>query len=145
MKKILFSLFLLSIFSCASPVEEDETELGIISPDNVVKIEISTSEPNDEIFVNYYQYQTDDYSLLSYAFSYNSEGVAEPIVITLNNYNFRYIQGETYRKRSENLTPLQLKIYLNDEVIVEETSIVSSTNANGLIRFNYDILTQENI
>ncbi|WP_439132604.1 hypothetical protein [Polaribacter sp.] len=145
MKKILLSLFLLTVFSCASPVEDDETELGIISPDNVVRIEISTSEPNDEIFLNYYQYETDDYSLLSYAFNYNSQGVAEPITITLNNYNFRFIQGETYRKRSENLTPLLLKIYLNDEVIVEKTSIVSDTNANGLIRFNYDIKKQESI
>lgn len=145
MKKIFGVLSCLILFSCATPIVEDDSEFGVVSPDNVVRIEITTQEPNDEIFVNYYVYQTDDYSLELYPFSYNTQGEATPVVITLNNYNFRYIEGETYRNRSNNKTPLTLKIFLNNELIVDEISDSSSSNTNGLIRFNYDIVKKENI
>jgi len=145
MKKIFYFLNFVVILGCTTPIVEDETDFGVVSPDNVVRIEITTLEPNDEILVNYYVYQTDDYSLGVYPFSYDSQGVAEPIVITLENYNFRYIQGETYRNKVSDAAPLTLKIFLNDELILEESTEVSTTNRNGLIRFNYDIVKKESI
>ncbi|MHB0755115.1 hypothetical protein [Polaribacter sp. M15] len=145
MNKVLFFALIVFIISCSSPIEAPTEDLGIVSPDNMVRIEITTTEPNDEVKVNYYVYQTDDYNLNVYPFSYDAQGNAEPIVIRLDNYDFRYIQGETYRNRASDASPLSLKIFLNDEVIVEETSEVSTTNRNGLIRFNYDIVKKESI
>lgn len=145
MKKFLFSLSFIVILGCSSAILEEEADFGVVSSDNVVRIEITTSEPNDEILVNYYVYQTDDYDLDLYPFSYDSQGIAGPVVIRLDNYDFRYIQGETYRNKVSDAAPLTLKIFLNDEVILEETSEVSNTNRNGLIRFNYDIVKKESI
>jgi hypothetical protein len=145
MNKLLYFSLLVFVISCTSPIEENTEEFGIISPDNVVKIEITTEEPNDEIFINYYVYQTDSYDLQLYPFTYDSQGNANPIVITLNNYDFRYIQGETYRNRVSSNIPLTLKLYLNDEIIVEEKSVIDEKNTNARITFNYDIRRKESI
>ena len=145
MKKLIYTFCFVLALGCSSATEENETELGIVSPDNEVRIEVTTNEPSDEIFVNYYVYQTDDYNLKLYPFNYDSQGNADPVIITLSNYDFRYIQGETYRNRANISSPLTLKIYLNNELIIEETPIQDANNTNSRITFNYDIVTKKNI
>lgn len=140
MKKLL--IIVLFIFSCSSATTEDE--INNISSDNVVKIEVLSEELNaDELVISYYEYQTDSYSLKAYPVSYDGQGNPLPIIIEIKNYNFRYISGEVYRNNPIR-TRINLKIYLNDEVIINE-SVVGNGVAYPIIRFNFDIKTKKNI
>ena len=140
MKKFLILLVL--ICSCTTgtiQTEEENTEVL----DKTVRIEVNTLQENDAVQINYYDYISDTDIFSEYIFDYDSSGNAIPVVITLNDYDFRYIQGEIYRKNSIP-TQLSLKIYVDDELIIDESKTGDGSEWIN-IEFNYDILKEENI
>lgn len=139
MKKILILLILIISCTTAETVIEEET-----LTDNTIKIEVTSSEiANDEIFITYYEYQTDTYNWKPYPISYDSSGNPEPVIIILENYNYRYIAGEVYRNNNIP-SKITLKISVNDEVIIDESK-TGNGNEYVTIRFNYDIKSKKNI
>ena len=98
MKKLISFFSLILFLSCSTTSNEEEQLDENLLLDNVIRIEVLTGEPNtDELFVTYYQYQTDTYNWQPYQFNYDAQGNPEPVVITIEDYDFRYIQGEVYR------------------------------------------------
>ncbi|MDP5107238.1 MAG: hypothetical protein NWQ31_13825 [Polaribacter sp.] len=140
MKKLF--LLLLVVYSCTTPTAETEEETTEIS-DKTVRIEISTTLENDAVQITYYDYVDDTDILNEYIFDYDSSGNAIPVVITLDDYDFRYIRGEVYRKNSIP-NELTLKIYVDDELIIEESKTGDESEWIN-IGFNYDILIGESI
>lgn len=140
MKKFLILLVL--ICSCTTgtiQTEEENTEVL----DKTVRIEVNTLQENDAVQISYYDYVSDTDTFSEYIFDYDSSGNAIPVVITLDDYDFRYIRGEVYRKNSIP-TQLSLKIYVDDELIIDESKTGDGSEWIN-ISFNYDILTEENI
>lgn len=138
MKKILILFSLLAALGCTTATaEEEEGSTEVL--DKTVRIEISTLQENDAVQISYYDYITDSYILEQHIFEYDSFGTAITKVITLNDYDFRYITGEFYRN---NPIPVQLslKIYVDDELIIDESKTGDGTEYIN-ISFNYDILT----
>ena len=140
MKKLF--LLLILIYSCTnatSEIEEGSTEVL----DKTVRIEITTLQENDAVQISYYDYLTDGDNFRQHIFEYDSSGKAIPVVITLEDYDFRFIRGEIYRK---NPIPVQLslKIYVDDVLIIDESKTGDGKEYIN-ISFNYDILKEENI
>lgn len=131
------------VFLGACKTAETAPEENIIT-NYTVKIEVSSEESaNDELFITYYEYQTNTYNWNPYPISYDSNGNPLPIIITLENYNFRYIEGEVYRNNNIP-SKISLKISVNDEVVIDESK-TGNGNEYVTIRFNYDIKTKKNI
>lgn len=140
MKKIIFIFSLILISSC-STVETNEIDTEVL--DKTIRIEISTLEASDAVQTSYYDYKTDDYVIQQYLFDYDAAGNAIPVVITLNDYDFRYITGEIYRNNPIP-TQLSLKIYVDDELIIDESKTGDGSEYIN-IGFNYDIAIMSNI
>lgn len=140
MKKIIFIFSLILISSC-STVETNEIDTEVL--DKTIRIEISTLEANDAVQISYYDYVTDSDNFSQYIFEYDSSGKAIPVVITLEDYDFRYIRGEVYRKNSIP-TQLSLRIYVDDELIIDESETGDGSKWVN-IGFNYDIAKMTNI
>lgn len=143
MKNILHFISIFLVLSCTNSSTEEE-QVEVVLTDNVVRIEVLTGEPNnDELFITYYEYETDTYNWNAYPFSYDGQGNPEPIIITFDDYDFRYIEGEVYRNNPSSAS-ISLKIYLNDELIIDETKIGDGIEY-VLVKFNYDIKIMSSI
>jgi hypothetical protein len=142
MKKLLLVFTLVLAFGCASSTSDEEEQVTEVL-DKTVRIEISSLQENDAAQISYYDYVNDTDIFNEYLFDYDSSGNAIPVVITLDDYDFRYIRGEVYRKNSIPVQ-LSLKIYVDDELIIDESKTGNGTDWIN-ISFNYDILKQENI
>jgi hypothetical protein len=143
MKRLIYILNFVLIFGCtsASVVEEEQQVTEVL--DKTVRIEVLTAQENDAIYITYYQYETNDTNWQQYFFTYDAQGNAEPIVINFEDYDFRYIEGEVYRNNTIT-SELFLKIYVDDELVVDESDTGDGTDFVN-IKFNYDILKEENI
>lgn len=143
MKKILLLFSVIFAIGCASATSEEELQETEVL-DKTIRIEVLTAQPKDDaIYITFFEYQTNTYNWQQYFFTYDSEGNAEPIIITLEDYDFRYIQGEIYRN---NTIPsaLFLKIYVDDELVVDESDEGDGTDF-ATVKFNYDILRKQSI
>ena len=80
-----------------------------------------------EIFVtNYFfiykatfDYKTNTNPLVVHEFSYDTAGQPIPLVLTFENYDFRFINGEAYRN-NPSTEEISVKIYVDDELVIEE-------------------------
>lgn len=142
MKRLFYILNFVLIFGCTTAATEEEEQVTEVL-DKIVRIEITTLQEKDAVQISYYDYITNAYILEQHIFDYDSSGIAIPKVITLDDYDFRYIQGEIYRN---NPIPVQLslKIYVDDVLIIDESKTGDGTEYIN-IGFNYDILKEENI
>ncbi|WP_405564986.1 hypothetical protein [Polaribacter sp. Asnod6-C07] len=140
MKKLF--LLLLVVYSCTTATTETEEETTEIL-DKTVRIEIDTTLENDAVQIAYYDYLTDAHILEQHIFEYDSSGNAITKVITLDDYDFRYIEGEVYRNNPIS-DQLSLKIYVDDELVVDESKTGDGSEYIN-ISFNYDILIGESI
>ncbi|WP_397445646.1 hypothetical protein [Polaribacter sp. R77954] len=141
MKKIIAILNFVLIFGCTVASTEEEQVTEVL--DKTIRMEITTLQQSDAVQISYYDYITDTYIVEQHIFDYDSSGSAIPKIITLTDYDFRYITGEIYRN---NPIPVEisLKIYVDDELIIEESKTGDGSEYIN-ISFNYDILKQENI
>lgn len=141
MKKIIAILNFVLIFGCTVASTEEEQVTEVL--DKTIRMEITTLQQSDAVQISYYDYITDTYIVEQHIFDYDSSGNAIPKIITLTDYDFRYITGEIYRN---NPIPVEisLKIYVDDELIIEESKTGDGSEYIN-ISFNYDILKQENI
>ena len=113
-------MFVVLLYSCSSATTVEEEE-QLSSEDRVVKMEFSTTELTfDEIRISYFDYLTNTYPLVVHQFSYDSSGNVIPFVITFENYNYRYINGEVYRN-NPNTEEISVKIFVDDELVIEDT------------------------
>ena len=143
MKKLYYFLVFTIALGCTTTTTEEEIEVVSLE-DNVVRIEVLTGEPNsDELQISYYEYETDSFSWQPYTVSYDTSGNPLPVIINFDDYDFRYINGEVYRNNS-NPASINLKIFLNNEIIIDETEEGDGTE-QVLIRFNYDIKNKKSI
>lgn len=133
MKNILLLFLFLGACTSAETAPEE-----ITLTDSTIKIEVISSKlTSDEIFITYYEYQTDTYNWKPYPISYDSSGNPEPVIITLEKYNYRYVAGEVYRNNNIS-SKISLKISVKDEVVIDESK-TGNGNEYVTIRFNYDI------
>ena len=110
-------LIVLFLYACSTEIEKNTNLIK-----SLVEIEFFTVEPNfDKIMVSYYEYKTGAYTLNPYTFSYDLNGDPLPFKITLENYNYKYIDGEAFR---ENHSPalLTVKLYIDGALILEDSS-----------------------
>jgi hypothetical protein len=135
MKNIVFLLSVIFLFSCTST----EDSIDTMQPtETIVTIEFLTSEPNyDEVVVTYYDYKTDAYITAPYVFPYDSDGNPQPLKIILENYNFRYVDGEAYRNNNS-AAELQVNLYIND-TLVDEDSDQGTSSKYAVVKFEYTI------
>ncbi len=143
MKKLFLLLLITFTFSCTLDNTETEEVINTEVLDKTVRVEVNTLQENDAVYISYYDYITDTYIFDQYFFDYDSSGNANPIVITLNDYDFRYVTGEVYRNNSIP-SQLSLKVFVDDEIVVDESE-TGDGSAFVNIKFNYDIAKQENI
>lgn len=136
MKKIIFIFSIVLLYSCSSATTVEEEEQPS-AEDRVVKMEFSTTELTfDEIRISYFDYLTNTYPLVVHQFSYDSSGNVIPFVITFENYNYRYINGEAYRN-NPNTEEISVKIYVDDVLVVEDTG-KGENGEYAQIAFEYD-------
>jgi len=139
---VKYMLFLFLFFGACNASETVKEE-NVIT-DYTVKIEVNSAElENDELFITYYEYQTNTYNWNPYTISYDTNGNSLPVIITLENYSFRYIEGEVYRNNNIP-SQISLKISVNDEVVIDESK-TGTGNEYVTIKFNYDIKTKKNL
>lgn len=145
MKKLLFIFSIIILNSCSSVSNsEEENPDSISSEDRVVRFEFNTTElVLDEIRISYFDYLTNTYPVVVHNFSYDSSGQPIPFIMTFENYDYRYIYGEAYRN-NPNTEEISVKIYINDELIIEEIG-KGEDGEYAEIRFNYDINLMKNI
>ena len=142
MKKLIYFFALCVFIGCtATAAEDDDLPDEVSLEDNTIRIEVLTGEANyDELFITYYEYETDTYNWQPYVFNYNTQGEPEPVIINLENYDFRYVSGEVYRNNPSPAS-ITLKIFVNDKIVIEETK-TGDGSEYVLIPFNYDIKDQ---
>ena len=145
MKKLIFIFSIIILNSCSSVSNiEEENEDSISPEDRVVRFEFNTTElVLDEIRISYFDYLTNTYPVVVHNFSYDSSGQPIPFIMTFENYDYRYIYGEAYRN-NPNTEEISVKIYVNDELIIEEIG-KGEDGEYAEIRFNYDINLMKNI
>lgn len=138
-KKFFYFLSLFILCSCATVTGEDDADV-IPSEDRIVKFVFTTQEPNyDEVHVSYYDYKTDAHLVEILPFSYDNAGNALPLELVLENYDFRYIDGEGYRN-NHSTAELAVQVFVNDEMVVEDADRGTSSRYARVL-FNYDIAT----
>ena len=144
MKKLIFIFGLILFSSCTTSTLEDETENPDSGKDRVVRMEFNTTLLGfDEIRISYFDYKTNTNPLVVHEFSYDTAGQPIPLVLTFENYDFRFINGEAYRN-NPSTEEISVKVYVDDELVIEE----AERGKNGEyaeIRFNYDIVLKKNI
>ncbi len=138
MKNLVVLFFAFLLFSCATSVENDEVDEAVRdTSDRIVKMVFFTNEPNyDEVHVNYYDYKTDGFIAGVYAFEYNSAGEALPLEIILENYDFRYVNGDAYRNNHSSAL-LAVEIYVDGE-LVDQDSDTGDSQTYAVVKWNYD-------
>jgi hypothetical protein len=133
LKKVALSLTVLFLHACSTEIEKNTNFIK-----RLVEIEFFTAEPNfDEIMVSYYEDKTGTYTLNPYTFSYDLNGDPLPFKITLENYTYKYIDGEAFR---ENHSPalLTVKLYIDGALILEDSS-KGTAETFATVNFNYTI------
>lgn len=133
MKKVALTLSVLFLYACTPEIEKNTNLIK-----SLVEIEFFTAEPNfDEIMVSYYEYKTGTYTLNPYTFSYDLNGDPLPFKITLENYTYKYIDGEAFR---ENHSPalLTVKLYIDGALILENYS-KGTAETFATVKFNRTI------
>ena len=145
MKKLLLIFGIVLLYSCTpSTIEEDMEDPEISAEDRVVRMEFYTTQLSfDEIRISYFDFKTNTYPVIIHQFTYDTSGQPIPFVLTIENYNFRYINGEAYRN-NPNTEEISVKVYVDEELVIEE----AERGKNGEyaeIRFNYDIKLKKNI
>ena len=145
MKKLLLFFGIILLNSCiVSNAEEEELEDPASAEDRVVRMEFNTTQLSfDEIRISYFDFKTNTYPVVIHQFMYDSSGQPIPFVLTIENYNFRYINGEAYRN-NPNTEEISVKIYVDDELVIEEAAR-GEDGEYAEIRFNYDIKLKQNI
>ena len=143
MKKLIFIFGLILFNSCTASTTAEEENL-VSGKDRVVRMEFNTTLLSfDEIRISYFDYKTNTNPLVVHEFSYDTAGQAIPLVLTFENYDFRFINGEAYRN-NPSTEEISVKVYVDDELVIEE----AERGENGEyaeIRFNYDIVLKKNI
>lgn len=146
MKNLVFIFGLILFYSCSNATAVDEEIEEMSAEDRVVKMEFNTTQLSfDEIRISYFDYTSDTnpYPVVVHQFLYDSSGLPIPLVLTFENYNFRYINGEAYRN-NPNTEEISVKIFVDDELVVEETG-KGEDGEYAEIRFNYDIKLKSDI
>jgi len=139
-KKYFYFLTLFILCSCATATGGDDDEAEVVPPeDRIVKFVFTTQEPNyDEVHVSYYDYKTDSHLVEILPFSYDNAGNALPLELVLENYDFRYIDGEGYRN-NHSTAELAVQVFVNDKMVVEDSDKGTSSRYARVL-FNYDIV-----
>lgn len=123
---------LLSIFffiSC-TPVGESVEEIPLTETD--VRLEFYTQESNyDEIEFSYYDNKTDKFNNETLVFNYDNSGNPLPLILNWEDFGYKYVRGEAYRNNFS-IAELTLKLYVNDELVFEETQ-AGNSNAYGRV------------
>lgn len=123
---------LLSIFffiSC-TPVGETVEEIPLTETD--VRLEFYTQESNyDEIEFSYYDNKTDKFNNETLVFNYDNSGNPLPLILNWEDFGYKYVRGEAYRNNFS-IAELTLKLYVNDELVFEETQ-AGNSNAYGRV------------
>lgn len=141
MRYLYFVFISVHFISCTTT--NSDVNINEFTP-KTIRIEVLTEEPNyDELSITYYEYQTDTYNLKAYTCNYDDNGNPEPIIINLENYDFRYVSGEVYRNNSSE-SGISLKIFSDDEEIVSEYETGDGTKFVTLT-FNYDLKNNTSI
>ena len=129
---------LLSIFffiSC-TPVGESVEEIPLTETD--VRLEFYTQESNyDEIEFSYYDNKTDKFNNETLVFNYDNSGNPLPLILNWEDFGYKYVRGEAYRNNFS-IAELTLKLYVNDELVFEETQ-AGNSNAYGRVFFDHTI------
>lgn len=137
MKKLLLVFSFIFALGCTTTAAEEESTEVL---DKTIRIEVLTKQPQDDaIYITYYDYLTDQDNWQQYFFTYDAQGNAEPIILTFNDYDFRYVRGEIYRNNTIP-TELSLKVYVDDELVIDEAK-EEDGNTFVNIKFNYNIVT----
>tara|TARA_R110002050_G_scaffold151060_2_gene278020 strand:+ start:621 stop:1052 length:432 start_codon:yes stop_codon:yes gene_type:complete len=143
MKKLIFIFGLILFNSCTASTTTEEENL-VSGKDRVVRMEFNTTLLSfDEIRISYFDYKTNTNPLVVHEFSYDTAGQPIPLILTFENYDFRFINGEAYRN-NPSTEEISVKVYVDDELVIEE----AERGENGEyaeIRFNYDIVLKKNI
>ena len=140
MKKLTIILTILLYASCSTTTETITPVVVEIVPRNV-EIVLTTNAPSfDEIWVTYKDFdltppEQDVFGARQ--FDYDTNGNPEPIIISLPDYKYRKIEGNSYRN---NDLPYMIKaqIYIDNELVLSEES-VGSEGIYATINFNYTI------
>jgi|TARA_B110000116_G_scaffold248952_1_gene242319 hypothetical protein len=140
MKKLTIILTILLYASCSTTTETITPVVVEIVPRNV-EIVLTTNAPSfDEIWVTYKDFdltppEQDVFGARQ--FDYDNSGNPEPIIISLPDYKYRKIEGNSYRN---NDLPYMIKaqIYIDNELVLSEES-VGSEGIYATINFNYTI------
>lgn len=142
MKKFLILFSALLLFACGTTSSEEEDEEVISLEDAVVRFVFTTTEPNyDEVHVSYYDNKLDPPGPNAgvYPFSYDNSGNALPLEIVIEDYNFRYIDGEAYRNNHSE-AQLSVQVYVNDRLILEDDDRGNSNRYATVFFRNIDLL-----
>ena len=131
MKKLQLIALLFLVFSCNPTATEEDIPLS----ETDVRIEFYTTEPNyDEVEFSYYNNATDIFNEETLVFNYDNSGNALPIIITWEDFGYKYVRGEAYRNNFST-TELTIKLFVNDDLVYEETE---SGNPNAYARVVFD-------
>ncbi|MGK0412910.1 MAG: hypothetical protein ACJA1B_001112 [Polaribacter sp.] len=133
----MFLCILLLSISCSTSNEIVGEEIVEITPKKVEIIFTTSKLLFDEIIVSFYDFDTDEWVYGPRQFSYDSDGKPEPMIILLEDYAYKTIEGEAYRKNNLN-SSLKVQIYINDELVLENEAIGTELNYAHVI-YNYTI------
>jgi hypothetical protein len=126
-------MFLISCSNTAS-VEEEISD----SSNRIVTMTFYTQEPNyDEVHVSYYDYKTDGFIDGVYPFEFDANGDALPLEIVLENYDFRYVNGQAYRN-NHSPARLTVEIYIDGELVAQDSDTGDSVRY-AVVRWDYDV------
>jgi hypothetical protein len=140
MRKLTILLTILLYASCSTTSETIIPVVVEIVPRNV-EIVLTTNAPSfDEIWVTYkdFDLNTPEQNIFgARQFDYDNSGNPEPIIISLPDYRYLEIEGNSYRN---NDLPYMIKaqIYIDNELVLTDES-VGSEGVYATINFNYTI------
>nr|WP_298989040.1 hypothetical protein [uncultured Polaribacter sp.] len=135
MKNLLLLLSIFFFISC-TPVGETVEEIPLTETD--VRLEFYTQESNyDEIEFSYYDNKTDKFNNETLVFNYDNSGNPLPLIVNWEDFGYKYVRGEAYRNNFS-IAELTLKLYVNDELVYEETQ-AGNSNAYARVVFDHTI------
>ena len=135
MKKLIFIFGLILFNSCTPSTLEDESGNPVSGKDRVVRMEFNTTLSSfDEIRISYFDYKTNTNPLVVHEFLYDAAGQAIPLVLTFENYDFRFINGEAYRN-NPSTEEISVKIYVDDELVIDEAERGKNGNYAEIRRY----------
>ncbi len=138
MKK--FSLLILSIilFNCSGTKTPEDAAQELEDATTDVEIIFTTSEPNhDEIMVTYYDIKQGKDITQPYVFEYDQNGNSLPLKIIFDNYEYRFLDGETFRNNFSE-SELRVQVYFEGNLHSDEASYGTS-NSFARVNFSFKI------